>query len=146
MHFTLTRFMRTDTETLGVLTCLDKHWYTLERTWVDNQRNVSCIPSGHYEMELVKTSRPFGGFKFSYLLKAVKGRSGILIHVGNTYHDSSGCILLGKRVGVLGGHYAVLQSKVAVREFMDFIDDSHSRLIAISVYDTVVADDMRLVS
>ncbi len=59
-----------------------------------------CIAPGTYSIDF-HYSPKFG--KYMLTLCGVSGRSGILIHSGNTPKDSSGCILVGKRenVGVL---------------------------------------------
>ena len=59
-----------------------------------------CIAPGIYSVDF-HYSPKFG--KYMLTLCGVRGRSGILIHSGNTPEDSAGCILVGKRenVGVL---------------------------------------------
>ena len=83
----------------GVFEC-----YTLE----DKERpfkvkHSTCIPEGTYDIEL----RDFGGFDNRYekrfpdihkgmlWLKDVPNFKYILIHVGNSIKDTSGCILVG---------------------------------------------------
>ena len=68
---------------------------TLENPWQDNQRNVSCIPEGIYPVRL-RLPRESGTRDYIHLLvKDVKDRDYILIHIGNTAKDTSGCILVG---------------------------------------------------
>ena len=57
-----------------------------------------CIAPGTYSVDFHYSSK-FG--KYMLTLCGVPGRSGILIHSGNTSKDTSGCILVGKRGGVL---------------------------------------------
>lgn len=57
-----------------------------------------CILPGTYSIDL-HYSPKFG--KYMLTLCGVPGRSGILIHSGNTHKDTVGCILVGKRGGVL---------------------------------------------
>lgn len=59
-----------------------------------------CIAPGIYSVDFHYSSH-YG--KYMLTLCGVRGRSGILIHSGNTPKDSAGCILVGKRenVGVL---------------------------------------------
>lgn len=65
---------------------------TLEPPWKNNQKNISCIPQGEYEVE------PFSGRKGTdiWRFKNVPNRSDILIHSGNWVHHTEGCILVGK--------------------------------------------------
>ncbi|MEH0155086.1 DUF5675 family protein [Limibacter armeniacum] len=70
---------------------------TLELPWKDNQNSISCIPTGSYKAVF----RDFGNYAGrAYHIQEldgseVKGRSGILIHSGNFFTDTRGCILLG---------------------------------------------------
>jgi len=68
---------------------------TLENPWLDNQRNISCIPEGVYDVRL-RLPRESGTRDYIHLLvKDVKDRDWILFHRGNTAKDTSGCILVG---------------------------------------------------
>jgi hypothetical protein len=68
---------------------------TLENSWQDNQRNISCIPEGIYPVRL-RLPRESGTRDYIHLLvKEVKDRDWILFHRGNTAKDTSGCILVG---------------------------------------------------
>lgn len=64
--------------------------YTLELPWKNNSLNISCIPKGTYQCSI----KPFHSTT-QYEILNVPNRSGIFIHVGNYYHDSLGCIILG---------------------------------------------------
>ena len=63
--------------------------YTIERPWLKNARNVSCIPAGEYDVEMVNSPK----FGHTYEVKDVPGRTHILFHKGNYVSDSLGCIL-----------------------------------------------------
>ena len=66
--------------------------YSLERLWMDNQRNVSCIPDGDYLVELEFSAK----FKRDlYELRNVPGRTEIKFHASNYPHELQGCIALG---------------------------------------------------
>ena len=68
---------------------------TLENPYLDNQRNISSIPSGQYKVRL-RLARESATRDYLHLLvQEVKGRSYILFHKGNTAKDTSGCILVG---------------------------------------------------
>ena len=85
-------------------------WYTLERRWLDNAPNISCIPAGAYRAYRSFYNR--GGYP-CFELASVPKRHHILIHVGNTEDDSAGCILLGTGVGVVKNKVAVINSRNA---------------------------------
>lgn len=66
-----------------------------------------CIAPGIYSIDL-HYSLKFG--KYMLTLCGVRGRSGILIHSGNTPRDTFGCILVGQRenIGVLSNSRSTL--------------------------------------
>jgi len=65
--------------------------HSLELPWRSNDVSVSCIPVGDYEV--IKAHSPRFGDTFYF--KNVPGRTGILIHPGNSLIDTRGCILPG---------------------------------------------------
>ena len=68
---------------------------TLENPYLDNQRNISCIPEGEYPVR-IRLPRESATRDYMHLLvKDVKDRDYILFHIGNTAKDTSGCILVG---------------------------------------------------
>ena len=68
---------------------------TLENPWLDNIRNISCIPEGEYDVRL-RYPRESGTRDYLHLLvKGVPDRTYILFHIGNRPSDTSGCILVG---------------------------------------------------
>jgi len=103
--------------------------FTLELPWRDNAPNKSCIPCGEY-FAIPCLSAKFGQ---TYLLKNVPGRSGILIHKGNLAGDrdkgfishSSGCILLGHKVGKINNQLAILMSISAVTDFNQVVGNNN---------------------
>ena len=119
----LFRLKRSDQGTEGLLVSRDFNCRTLELPWRNNQQQISCIPSGDYKVE-IRISNKYGRI---YWVRDVLNRTYILIHSGNYAGDKSkgfkshvmGCILLGKKSGFLGGQVAVLNSRVAVRQFME---------------------------
>jgi len=62
---------------------------TIELPWLQNKRNVSCIPEGRYELKLRTTAK-----RGQHLLVVnVKGRDDILIHPANdAKKELLGCI------------------------------------------------------
>jgi hypothetical protein len=68
---------------------------TLENPWLDNQRNISCIPEGEYPVRL-RLARESATREYLHLLvQDVPNRDYILFHRGNFPKDTSGCILVG---------------------------------------------------
>jgi hypothetical protein len=112
--------------TEGLLIAPEFSCYTLELPWKDNQTSISCIPPGEYNCEIRNSSK----FGLIYWVKNVPEREFILIHAGNFAGDISkglrsnvsGCILLGKLMGFIQGQRAVLNSRIAVKEFMEKIN------------------------
>lgn len=76
---------------------------TIERPWINNQRRISCIPEGTYELQK-RHSEKFG---WHLWVKDVPGRDLILIHPANdAMKELNGCIApvttltgMGKGVG-----------------------------------------------
>lgn len=56
-----------------------------------------CVAPGIYSIDF-HYSPKFG--KYMLTLCGVRGRSGILIHSGNTSNDTAGCILVGERENI----------------------------------------------
>ena len=68
--------------------------HTLELAWEDNQKRVSCIPKGVYEVKKRHTQK--SKYKYEHLhILDVPDRELILMHIGNYPKNSKGCILLG---------------------------------------------------
>jgi len=89
---------------------------TLENPWQDNQRNISCIPEGVYPVRL-RLPRESGTRDYIHLLvKDVKDRDYILIHIGNTAKDTSGCILVGLGTEQDVVHNSVLAMDLLIKE------------------------------
>lgn len=108
--------------TIGRLKCGEQEWFSLELPWLDNQVNVSCIPSGKYQYKL-----RFSPGKQAYVLElqGVNGRTYIQIHVGNFTRQILGCILVGKGLTHLDddGIIDVYDSETAMRELLDVAGD-----------------------
>lgn len=84
-------------QTLGELTVFDGDEViftckTLELPWKDNKKNISCIPEGNYEVKKRYSER----YKHHFHILNVPDRSFILIHSGNYYTHTQGCILVGE--------------------------------------------------
>lgn len=121
-HANLFRLRRSDQGTEGILVSGSFECKTLELPWRENQKQISCIPPGIYNVD-IRVSNKYGRV---YWVREVPNRTYILIHSGNFAGDVSkgykshvmGCILLGKDIGFLGGQLAVLNSRITVRNFV----------------------------
>lgn len=119
----LLRTRRSDHGTEGALVIGGFYCYTLELPWRDNRPNISCIPEGTYRARLRRSPK----FGVVYWVLEVEGRTYILVHSGNwagdralgLITDTYGCILLGMSRGWLRGQRAVLNSRYALRKFME---------------------------
>ena len=68
---------------------------TLENPYINNERNISCIPEGQYKVRLRLPRESATRDYLHLLVQDVPNRSYILFHIGNTANDTSGCILVG---------------------------------------------------
>jgi hypothetical protein len=118
----LERFCYHPRGTLGVLHVDDDTFWSIERPWLDNAPNVSCIPTGEYEMGWRESPR----FGETWHVKDVPDRTHILIHVANFSKDVQGCIGLG--MDLMGDTVAVSESKKAVSRFEELTRGSEWRL------------------
>lgn len=105
--------------------------YSLERPWIDNAPNVSCIPEGIYDLQYHK----YKGRLDTYALigetvshyPSDKARNLILIHPANRVEELQGCIATGteKKDGDM-----VLSIK-AFRKLMNAIEKNNITKITI---------------
>ena len=73
----------------------EKRCDTLENPYINNERNISCIPEGEYKVRL-RVARDSATRDYLHLLvKDVPNRDYILFHRGNSAKDTRGCILVG---------------------------------------------------
>jgi hypothetical protein len=131
----LERFSYAPDGTFGVITFPSGvQLYTAERPWLGNKPSVSCIPEGVYALgkrESRVVSRTSGGsFTEGWEVKAVPGRTFIMVHPGNyPLVDLEGCIAVGKEYQILMDkkgvpRNAVGLSRAAFEVFMREMDTS----------------------
>lgn len=95
--------------------------FTIELPWIKNQRNISCIPEGNYELT-IRTSLKFGVHLY---VKNVPNRSLILIHGGNdAKKDLEGCIA---PVTTLSGIGKGLQSQMSLQKLVSKVSQAKER-------------------
>lgn len=117
--FTLTRFQSGATGVNGRLELNGQRLcFTIERPWLENQRRVSCIPEGRYEL------RPRRSQKFSshLILLNVPNRDLILIHpANNAMKELNGCIAPVTNITGIGLGTA---SRIAFNKIMKAANDA----------------------
>jgi hypothetical protein len=125
---TLQRNSDDGVQTLGTLTYGSFSCKTLERPWVKNMSNISCIPTGTYTVKWTFSLRLL---KYTYEVQAVPNRSGIRFHPGNFFFDVEGCILLGDSYGNLNKDKEVdiLNSRLTIKKFEDLLNRKDFTLI-----------------
>lgn len=97
---------------------------TLELPWKDNQKDISCVPSGTYHATKV-FSKHFQ--RYVYVLTNVPNRDAIEIHIGNTVNDIRGCVILGMNYSMTD--YAIVNSTIAFNSFMSIMPDEFDLII-----------------
>ena len=91
---------------------------TLENPYLDNQRNISCIPEGEYPVRL-RLARESASRDYLHLLvQDVPNRDWILFHRGNTAKDTSGCILVGLGTEQDVVHNSTLAMDLLIKEIL----------------------------
>lgn len=115
-----------DKQTLGELIIVDG-WVdrlickTLERAWLDNAPNISCVPTGLYRCKLEYSDR----FKKDlWELKGVPNRSECKFHSASFFFDLEGCISLGDSYSDINndGFVDLLNSKKTMEKFHKELD------------------------
>lgn len=74
--------------------------YSLELKWLNNAKNISCIPTGSYECrwEYSKKYNASRGGMWILRLYDISGRTNILVHPFNYYTETQGCIGFGEQL------------------------------------------------
>jgi hypothetical protein len=111
--------------TFGLISFDKLKWYTVERPWVDNKNNESCIPIGSYVCKWTLSPRLK---KYAYEVLGVPKRAGIRIHSANFAHQVLGCIALGKTLTIIDGQRGVFSSVTAIREFNEALNKQDFQL------------------
>lgn len=114
----MSRFDSSEAGTFSKLICKEFSCYMTERPWKDNKSNESCIPAGLYLCKWHRSPK----FGWCYEVTKVRGRGNILIHTGNYYWHSYGCLLPATRLGIMAGHKAGLSSRPALLRLNNFFN------------------------
>lgn len=113
--------------TFGTLSFDDFFCYTVECSWNNNERYISCIPTGEYYLEK-HVSPKFGDCAIIYGNSVSKypdnnsQRSSILIHPANFSYQLEGCIGLGEQFTEINGTIGVSNSRKTVGTFLNLIN------------------------
>lgn len=92
----LTRKRYDTIQTIGTLDVYKDNLFvcsfaTLEQEWNNNQSSNSCIPKGSYIVEHYNSEK----HPNSFIVRGTSPRTYILIHAGNYYNHTAGCVLIG---------------------------------------------------
>lgn len=150
---TLARLESGDQGTFGrlVVPGFSRMLYTGELPWRENRQRVSCfpdaawcvehgllLPEGEYTVVMRRSPR----FGWMYWISDVPARSFCLIHPANLMGDVArgfhtqleGCVALGYSLGWLDRQKAVLRSRPAVVDFMNFMGRESFRLRVVNEF------------
>ena len=100
---------------------------TIELAWKNNARRTSCIPVGAYTV-IKRKSNKYGNH---FHVLNVPGRDMILIHSGNYYSDSLGCIIVGAGFAHINSDNLIdlYDSKITLRKMFTAFPDRFKLLI-----------------
>lgn len=116
--------------TPGVLIDSNLLLTTLERRWLDNRPNESCIPNGEHLCK--RTISPKFGETFE--VTRVPNRTDILFHRGNLFGNSLGCILVGAGYGKINNQWGITDSGAGFTTLYKYLaGESEFKLIIKSV-------------
>lgn len=126
MKTLLIRLTSDDKQTLGRFYAFDELYpmfecVALELPDRENEVRISRIPAGKYICK-IRTSPKYGKH---YIVEDVEGRSFILMHFGNYYTNTKGCILLGRDFSDidLDGHLDITNSRKTMALLVKIMPD-----------------------
>jgi hypothetical protein len=93
--------------------------FTIERPWLDNKPDVSCIPPGRYEFSRYISPKHGSVWKANN----VPNRTFIEIHPANLADELEGCIGVGSAIGSIDGKPAVLASQETFKMLQSKLPD-----------------------
>jgi len=118
-----------DKQTLGemVIDGYEITFKTLELPWLNNQRTISCIPTGTYQV----IKRNSNKYEDHFYIVGVPDRDWILIHSGNYHQDTQGCILVGQQYLDINkdGHHDVTNSKFVMNKLNEILPEEFTLII-----------------
>jgi len=119
----LTRLTVNSKQTTGSLIVHDvfkthAQFATIKLPWLNNKPNISCIPPGTYTAK--KILSPTFGWCIQIL--NVPNRTNILLHFGNFYTNTKGCILTGNSFAHINQDFQIdiTNSSVAIKQLTSY--------------------------
>ena len=120
----------------------------IEREWLNNAPNVSCVPTGTYKLvphssqkrhigeTWALVNEPLGIYHYPDEDNPMIKRWGILIHIANRPEQLEGCIGVGSHWGVSTGkdtlpHWGVSSSRRAMEHFLALLSDESEHTLTI---------------
>ncbi len=115
----------------------------IEREWLGNKPNVSCVPAGKYDLvphDSPKYRHTFAlvGDTVAHYKEDGKPRSVCLFHAANWPHELSGCIALGREITHVNGSLGVTHSNATMELFLRFMADNPDEKLIIKWSDNDV--------
>ncbi len=128
-HVLLLRGTKSTTQTLGKLFYKGKQVaVTLELPFRDNRKGISCVPKGEYKV-VRRMSNKYGQH---FHLLDVPNRELILIHAGNNFRHTRGCIIVGKSRADLNNdkHLDVNKSQDTLKNLLAILPKKFKLVVA----------------
>lgn len=141
----LNRWCNTPYGTFGRIAVSNRFFYTVECPWKDNQKNISCIKPGLYNLTLgiyYHGDGPGGKPDYpAYVLQNVDGHDEVKIHIANYFTDVKACIGLGLTIGwdIKRNIPMVVSSGDAYRYFMQTMNGDTEAQLTINWMDDKLA-------
>lgn len=100
---------------------------TLELSNYNNSRNVSCIPTGNYNVK----SRYSSKYNNHFIIEDVPDRDFILIHPANFHTDLRGCIGIGKEFADINddNRQDITQSRATMKKLLQIAPEGFNLII-----------------
>ena len=128
----LIRLKEDKKQTLGRLFLFDGLSVIFESTSLelannDNQRNISCIPTGSYNVK----SRNSKKYNDHFIIEDVPDRDFILIHPANFHTDLRGCIGIGKEFADINAdnRQDITQSRATMKKLLQIAPEGFNLIV-----------------
>lgn len=109
---------------------------SLERGWLNNEKNISSIPTGVFECKFEYSP------KFNtnlWEIYGVEGRTECKFHVANFVSDLNGCIALGNRLADLNSDHVldIANSRNAIIAFNQSLISEIKKIVELEVVEVL---------